>query len=85
MDALARRGTRGSPTACAISHFETNDIDMANTLVARTALALASCALATFTQGAHAQSSVTLFGTVDAGLVYSTNQQTTQADGQVGS
>ncbi|WP_321936064.1 porin [Paraburkholderia sp. J8-2] len=50
---------------------------MANT-VKRTALALASCA---FAIGAHAQSSVTLYGTVDAGLVYSTNQQTTHADG----
>ncbi|MEM5402429.1 porin [Paraburkholderia unamae] len=50
---------------------------MAN-LVKRSALALASCALAT---GAHAQSSVTLYGTVDAGLIYSTNQQTTRADG----
>jgi predicted porin len=50
---------------------------MAN-IVKRSALALASCALAT---GAHAQSSVTLYGTVDAGLVYSTNQQTTHADG----
>ncbi|CAM2186778.1 Porin [Paraburkholderia sacchari] len=54
---------------------------MANPLVRRTALALASCALATFMQGAYAQSSVTLFGTVDAGLVYSTNQQITHADG----
>ncbi|WP_069262488.1 porin [Paraburkholderia nodosa] len=50
---------------------------MAN-LVNRTALALASCALAT---SALAQSSVTLYGTVDAGLIYSTNQQTTHADG----
>ncbi|MEX3922451.1 porin [Paraburkholderia sp. BR10936] len=50
---------------------------MAN-LVKRTALALASCALAT---SALAQSSVTLYGTVDAGLIYSTNQQTTHADG----
>ncbi|MEX3963495.1 porin [Paraburkholderia sp. EG286B] len=50
---------------------------MAN-LVKRSALALASCALAT---GALAQSSVTLYGTVDAGLIYSTNQQTTHADG----
>ncbi|MEX3946927.1 porin [Paraburkholderia sp. EG287B] len=47
-------------------------------LVKRSALALASCALAT---GALAQSSVTLYGTVDAGLIYSTNQQTTHADG----
>ncbi|MFX1761700.1 porin [Paraburkholderia sp. A1RI-2L] len=54
---------------------------MENPLVKRTALTLASCALATFMHGACAQSSVTLFGTVDAGLVYSTNQQTTRADG----
>ncbi|WP_321957562.1 porin [Paraburkholderia bannensis] len=33
--------------------------------------------------GAWAQSSVTLYGTVDAGLIYSTNQQTTNADGSV--
>ncbi|OLL30625.1 porin [Burkholderia sp. SRS-W-2-2016] len=32
---------------------------------------------------AYAQSSVTLFGTVDAGVVYSTNQQITHADGSV--
>lgn len=31
--------------------------------------------------GAHAQSSVTLYGGVDGGLVYTTNQQTTRADG----
>jgi len=46
--------------------------------VRRTALALASCALA---MSANAQSSVTLYGTVDAGLIYSSNQQTTHADG----
>ncbi|WP_321886760.1 porin [Paraburkholderia bannensis] len=54
---------------------------MADHFVKRTALALASCALATLTPGAHAQSSVTLYGTVDAGIVYSTNQQVTHADG----
>lgn len=53
---------------------------MADKFVTRTALALASCTLA---MGAHAQSSVTLFGTVDAGLIYSTNQQITHADGHV--
>lgn len=51
---------------------------MAEQFVKRAALALASCTLA---MGAHAQSSVTLYGTVDAGLVYSTNQQSTRADG----
>ncbi|CAM2150823.1 porin [Paraburkholderia tropica] len=51
---------------------------MADLFVKRAALALASCTLAI---GAHAQSSVTLYGTVDAGIVYSTNQQTTHADG----
>lgn len=51
---------------------------MANLFVKRTALALASCALAMV---AHAQSSVNFFGTVDAGVVYSTNQQTTYTDG----
>ncbi|WP_323121246.1 porin [Burkholderia alba] len=30
---------------------------------------------------AYAQSSVTLYGTVDTGIIYSTNQQTTHADG----
>lgn len=35
--------------------------------------------------GAYAQSSVTLYGTVDAGLIYSTNQQVTRADGTTGS
>lgn len=34
-------------------------------------------------QNAHAQSSVTLYGTVDAGVIYSTNQQVTAADGSV--
>lgn len=47
-------------------------------IVKRTALAPVLCALA---MNAHAQSSVTLYGTVDAGLIYSTNQQTTHADG----
>jgi predicted porin len=51
---------------------------MAKHFVRRTALAAASCAFATL---AHAQSSVTLYGTVDAGLIYSTNQQVTHADG----
>jgi len=51
---------------------------MTEQIVKRTALALASCALAA---GAHAQSSVTLYGTMDVGLVYSTNQQVTHADG----
>src|SRR6516225_7643473 len=41
--------------------------------------ALAVCA------HASAQSSVTLYGTVDAGLTYTTNQQFTNADGSVGS
>ncbi|WP_233882012.1 porin [Paraburkholderia flagellata] len=50
---------------------------MVNT-VKRTALALVSCALSI---SVHAQSSVTLYGTVDAGLIYSTNQQTTHTDG----
>ncbi|HKT97858.1 MAG TPA: porin [Paraburkholderia sp.] len=51
---------------------------MADLLVKRTALALVSC---TLTLSAHAQPSVTFYGTVDAGVVYSTNQQTTYADG----
>lgn len=51
---------------------------MADNLVKRSALALAAFGLAI---GAHAQSSVTLYGTVDAGLVYTSNQQTTLADG----
>jgi predicted porin len=51
---------------------------MADKLVKRSALALAALGLSI---GAHAQSSVTLYGTVDAGLVYTTNQQTTHADG----
>ena len=50
--------------------------NMADTFVKRSALALAACGLA---MGAHAQSSVTLYGTVDAGVVYTTNQQTTPA------
>ncbi|MGQ7932322.1 porin [Paraburkholderia sp. D1E] len=33
------------------------------------------------TVGAHAQSSVTLYGSVDAGLIYTTNQQVTHTDG----
>ncbi|SAK57498.1 outer membrane porin OpcP [Caballeronia pedi] len=41
--------------------------------------ALAACA------SASAQSTVTLYGTVDAGLTYTTNQQFTNADGSVGS
>jgi len=41
--------------------------------------ALAVCA------SASAQSTVTLYGTVDAGLTYTTNQQFTNADGSVGS
>jgi predicted porin len=48
---------------------------------------LTNLALAVFfvgiSGGAWAQSSVTLYGTVDAGLIYSTNQQTTNADGSV--
>lgn len=51
---------------------------MAEHFVKRSALALAALGLSI---GAHAQSSVTLFGTVDAGLIYTTNQQTTNADG----
>src|SRR5579863_4400211 len=51
---------------------------MADKFVKRSALALATCGLA---MGAHAQSSVTLYGTVDAGVVYTTNQQTTLANG----
>lgn len=51
---------------------------MAEQFVKRAALALVSCTLA---MGAHAQSSVTLYGTVDAGVIYSTNQQTTNANG----
>ena len=51
---------------------------MADTFVKRSALALAAFGLS---MGAHAQSSVTLYGTVDAGLVYTNNQQTTLADG----
>ncbi|HXZ10364.1 MAG TPA: porin [Paraburkholderia sp.] len=51
---------------------------MAEKFVKRSALALAALALST---GAHAQSSVTLYGTVDAGLIYTNNQQTTHADG----
>lgn len=35
--------------------------------------------------GAHAQSSVTLYGTVDAGVIYSTSQQATGANGSVSS
>ena len=41
--------------------------------------ALAVCA------SASAQSTVTLYGTVDAGLTYTSNQQFTNADGSVGS
>ena len=41
--------------------------------------ALAACS------SAWAQSSVTLYGTVDAGITYTSNQQITQADGSVGS
>lgn len=51
---------------------------MADNFVKRPALALAAFGLA---MGAHAQSSVTLYGTVDAGIVYTNNQQTTLADG----
>ena len=51
---------------------------MADKFVKRSALALAALGLSI---GAHAQSSVTLYGTVDAGLVYTPNQQTTHADG----
>ncbi|WP_027209960.1 porin [Burkholderia sp. WSM2232] len=40
---------------------------------------LAMCA------GAHAQSMVTLYGTVDAGITYTSNQQFTRTDGTVGS
>lgn len=42
------------------------------------AVALASCAIAT---RAHAQSSVTLYGTLDEGLVYTSNQEVTHKDG----
>ncbi|TDY26615.1 putative porin [Paraburkholderia sp. BL6665CI2N2] len=51
---------------------------MADTFVKRSALALAAFGLS---MGAHAQSSVTLYGTVDAGLIYTSNQQTTLANG----
>jgi predicted porin len=51
---------------------------MADKFVKRPALALAALGLSI---GAHAQSSVTLYGTVDAGLVYTNDQQTTQAEG----
>lgn len=44
----------------------------------------ATCALALCT-GAYAQSTVTLYGTVDAGITYTSNQQFTRADGSVGS
>lgn len=43
------------------------------------AAALAVCGA--WTNHADAQSSVTLYGTVDAGIVYTTNQQVTRADG----
>jgi predicted porin len=46
--------------------------------VKRTTLTLAALALATT---AHAQSSVTLFGTIDTGVVFTSNQQATRADG----
>lgn len=52
---------------------------MADNFVKRPALVLAALGLA---MGAHAQSSVTLYGTVDAGLLYTSNQQTTLADGK---
>ena len=51
---------------------------MADQSVTHTALVLVSY---TFAIAAHAQSSIELFGTVDAGIIYSTNQQTTHADG----
>ncbi len=46
-----------------------------------TMLAFAALGLGLTATAAQAQSSVTLYGTVDAGVVYSTNQQTTRADG----
>lgn len=58
--------------------FLSKDDDMADQSVRHTALVLVSC---TFAIAAHAQSSIELFGTVDAGIIYSTNQQTTHADG----
>ncbi|WP_051995129.1 porin [Burkholderia sp. lig30] len=45
------------------------------------ATALALCGA--WTNHADAQSSLTFYGTVDAGVVYSTNQQVTQADGSI--
>ncbi|MCC8404614.1 porin [Paraburkholderia sp. MMS20-SJTN17] len=51
---------------------------MADKFVKRSALALAALGLSI---GAHAQSSVTLYGTIDAGLVYTSNQQTTHTNG----
>lgn len=70
---ISRRSSVAQPTS-------SNENEMADKFVARIVLALVSCTLA---MGAHAQSSVTLYGTVDAGLIYSTNQQTTHADGRV--
>jgi len=52
--------------------------------IAATALAAAAAALATAPR-AHAESSVTLYGDVDAGLTYTNNQQFTRANGSVGS
>ncbi|AEA60187.1 porin [Burkholderia gladioli] len=46
--------------------------------VKRTALTLTALALAAT---AHAQSSVTLFGTIDAGLAFTSNQQATASNG----
>ncbi|MDE1008861.1 MAG: porin [Paraburkholderia fungorum] len=51
---------------------------MKKEIVCCTVTTLFSCVLATV---AHAQSSVTLFGTADAGIIYSTNQQITHTDG----
>ncbi|KWZ53454.1 porin [Burkholderia ubonensis] len=49
-------------------------------------LAAAAVAAAASCMHAHAQTSggVTLYGTVDTGIIYSTNQQFTRADGSVG-
>ncbi|WP_431824529.1 porin [Burkholderia sp. F1] len=46
----------------------------------RIAAAVAALAAA---QGAHALSSVTLYGDIDAGITYTNNQQATRADGSV--
>ncbi|MPW20902.1 porin [Paraburkholderia sp. CNPSo 3157] len=54
----------------------------------RIAAAVAALAVTTAASGiaqkAHAESSITLYGDVDAGITYTNNQQVTHADGSVG-